>query len=372
MNLFLHGIGGASVDAEPCIEVKDSLAAEPSEHYDMVLANPPFGKKSSVTLVGEDGKASSGDLAISRPDFWATTSNKQLNFVQHIRSMLQHRRQGAVVLPDNVLFEGGAGETIRRRLLHECDVHTLLRLPTGLFYAQGVKANVVFFERKPGATTDTPATSELWVYDFRTNQHFTLKTKQLSRADLDDFVEKYQPGGRHERVEAENFKRWTYDEIAARPGFNLDIWADVNDESLEDAATLPAPAVIAEEIVANLTTALEQFAVVATTPLRRARGAPPVGRPTGAPPPPRGPPQPAPSRFRSGPPARVGGPRSGRPVNPPRPQSGAAPERPATPGPRGRKPAGGARPMLLWPGVSLSGGTATHFTWRRREAAGAA
>ena len=133
-----------------------------------------------------------------------------------------------------------------------------------IFYAQGVKANVVFFERRPGATTDTPATSELWIYDFRTNQHFTLKTKQLARADLDDFVEKYKPGRRHEHIEADNFKRWSYEEIAARPGFNLDIWADVNDESLEDSASLPAPEVIAEEIVANLTTALESFAIVAT------------------------------------------------------------------------------------------------------------
>jgi type I restriction enzyme M protein len=157
-------------------------------------------------------------------------------------------------------------------------------LPTGLFYAQGVKANVVFFERRPGATTDTPATSELWVYDFRTNQHFTLKTKQLTRADLDDFVEKYRPGRRHERVEAENFKRWTYDEITIRPGFNLDIWADVRDESLEDTASLPEPAVIAEEIVANLTTALEQFAAVAAELNGRGGGvlcaasyAPPLG-----------------------------------------------------------------------------------------------
>jgi len=141
MNLFLHGIGGASVDAAPCIEVKDSLGAEPSVHYDMVLANPPFGKKSSVTLVGDDGKASNEALTVSRPDFWATTSNKQLNFLQHIRSMLHIGGTAAVVLPDNVLFEGGVGETIRRRLLHECDVHTLLRLPGGLFYAQGVKAN---------------------------------------------------------------------------------------------------------------------------------------------------------------------------------------------------------------------------------------
>jgi type I restriction enzyme M protein len=262
MNLFLHGIGGANIDADPAIRVADALAAEPGEHVDMVLANPPFGKKSSITMVGEDGKASNGDITISRPDFWATTSNKQLNFIQHIRSMLRIGGSAAVVLPDNVLYERGAGETIRRRLFHECDVHTILRLPTGLFYAQGVKANVIFFDRHAGSTDETAATRETWVYDFRTSQHFTLKTKQLTRADLDDFVEAYKPGQRHKRVEAENFKRWTYEEIAARPGFNLDIWADVKDESLEDAANLPAPEVIAEEIVANLTTARESFAAV--------------------------------------------------------------------------------------------------------------
>ena len=124
---------------------------------------------------------------MSRPDFWATTSNKQLNFLQHIVRMLKIGGRAAVVLPDNVLFEGGAGEKIRRRLLHECDVHTILRLPTGLFYAQGVKANVLFFERK--AASETPWTKKVWVYDFRTNANFTLKTRQLKRADLDAFVD---------------------------------------------------------------------------------------------------------------------------------------------------------------------------------------
>src|SRR5205807_2232694 len=147
----------------------------------------PFGRKSSVTLIGEDGRPQSADIAIQRQDFWATTSNKQLNFVQHIRSMLKIGGTAAIVLPDNVLFEGGAGETIRRRLLEECNVHTILRLPTGVFYAQGVKANVVFLDRK-GASKEA-ATRELWVYDFRTNQHFTLKTKTLKRSDLDDFVD---------------------------------------------------------------------------------------------------------------------------------------------------------------------------------------
>src|SRR5690606_11639396 len=162
----------------------------------------------------------------------------------------------------NVLFEGGAGATIRERLLDDCNVHTILRLPTGIFYAQGVKANVVFFERC--AASSEPATKELWVYDFRTNQHFTLKTKPLKRSDLDDFVAAYKPGEPPSaREESERFKRWTYKEIAAREGFNLDIWADVKDESLTDAENLPAPEVIAEEIVEHLSSALEQFEAVA-------------------------------------------------------------------------------------------------------------
>ena len=261
MNLFLHNIGSTDPEADPPIRVQDALVEEPKEKSDMVLTNPPFGRKSSVTMVAEDGKVQSADIQIQRQDFWATTSNKQLNFLQHIRSMLKIGGQGAVVLPDNVLFEGGAGETIRRRLLEECDVHTMLRLPTGIFYAQGVKANVLFFERKAAATE--AATKELWVYDFRTNQHFTLKTKTLKRSDLDDFVKTYRPGERQEREESERFKRWTYEELANRPGFNLDVWADVQDETLEDAASLPAPEVIAEEIVENLTAALGQFEAVA-------------------------------------------------------------------------------------------------------------
>ena len=160
-----------------------------------------------------------------------------------------------------MLFEGGAGETIRRRLLHECDVHTLLRLPTGIFYAQGVKANVIFFDRK--AASSTPHTRELWVYDFRTNQRFTLKTRTLKRTDLDPFVETYYPGERNKRTESEQFKRCTYDELAARPGFNLDIWADVKDESLSDPSSLPAPEVIAAQIVEDASAGIEAFAAVA-------------------------------------------------------------------------------------------------------------
>jgi type I restriction enzyme M protein len=261
MNLFLHGIGGADISAIPPIEVKDSLLQEPAEKVDVVLANPPFGKKSSVTVIGEDGRVSSGTETIARDDFWATTSNKQLNFLQHIRSMLHIGGEAAVVLPDNVLFEGGAGEIIRRRLLHECDVHTLLRLPTGIFYAQGVKANVLFFTRK--AASSTPHTRELWVYDFRTNQRFTLKTRTLKRSDLDSFVEAYCPGERQKRQESEAFKRYPYEQLAERPGFSLDIWADVKDTSVSDPSSLPAPEVIAAQIVEDATAGIEAFAAVA-------------------------------------------------------------------------------------------------------------
>ncbi len=199
---------------------------------------------------------------MARPDFWATTSNKQLNFLQHIRSMLKIGGRAAVVLPDNVLFEGGAGATIRKRLLEDCNVHTILRLPTGIFYAQGVKANVIFFERR--AASREPATKEVWVYDFRTNQHFTLKTKTMKRSHLDGFVSAYNVGEPvSARKESDQFKRWTYEEIAKRDGFNLDIWADIKDDSLTDAADLPAPDVIADEIVEHLAAALEQFEAVA-------------------------------------------------------------------------------------------------------------
>jgi len=262
MNLFLHGIGGADISATPPIDVNDALLQEPSNKVDIVLANPPFGRKSSVTVIGEDGRVSAGADTITRDDFWATTSNKQLNFVQHIRSMLHIGGEAAVVIPDNVLFEGGAGETIRRRLLHECDAHTLLRLPTGIFYAQGVKANVLFFTRK--AASSTPHTQKLWVYDFRTNQRFTLKTRTLTRADLDAFVAAYCPGERKKRVESLAFKPYSYDELAERTALNLDIWASVQDESLSDPSSLPAPEVIAAQIVEDATAGIEAFAAIAT------------------------------------------------------------------------------------------------------------
>ncbi|MDO8989205.1 MAG: N-6 DNA methylase [Sideroxyarcus sp.] len=245
----------------------------------MVLTNPPFGKKSSTTIVGEEGKVSKERASVERGDFWTTTSNKQLNFVQHVKTLLKQNGRAAVVVPDNVLFEGGAGETIRRKLLQECDVHTLLRLPTGLFYAQGVKANVLFFDEKPAS--EKPWTKKLWIYDLRTNIHFTLKTDHLKREDLDEFVMCYNPENRHQRKaiwSAESAHpstgsgrtgsegRWRvydYEELVARDKLSLDIFW-LRDESLSDSDNLPAPDVIAAEIVADLEAALEQFREIAT------------------------------------------------------------------------------------------------------------
>ncbi len=258
MNMLLHGIGGDSESDLPVIGGKDALAGKHGE-YDLVLANPPFGKKSSVTIVNEAGEQSKESLIINRDDFWATTSNKQLNFLQHIFTILKQHGRAAVVLPDNVLFEGGAGETIRRELLKQADVHTLLRLPTGIFYAPGVKANVLFFDRKPAQ--EKPWTEKLWIYDLRTNKHFTLKENALKRSDLDDFFASYNPKNRHERKESERFKSFVYADLIKRDKANLDIFW-LKDESLEDSANLPDPGIIAEEITQDLEAALEQFATI--------------------------------------------------------------------------------------------------------------
>lgn len=193
MNMFLHNIGDLIGDSP--ISPADALIAPPAETFDYVLANPPFGKKSSMTFTTDEGEAE-GDLTYNRQDFWATTSNKQLNFVQHIRAMLRTTGRAAVVVPDNVLFEGGAGETVRRKLLQTCDLHTILRLPTGIFYAQGVKANVIFFDNRP-ASKD-PQTREVWYYDYRTNVHHSLKKKPLRYEGLAEFVRLYNPGNRYD------------------------------------------------------------------------------------------------------------------------------------------------------------------------------
>ncbi len=248
MNLLLHGIGPTGDEAVPPVMTDDSLRSQPGTHYRIVMTNPPFGKKSSVMVVNEEGDEERQALEVVRPDFWATTSNKQLNFLQHVKSLLEINGRAAVVVPDNVLFEGGAGETVRRRLLHECDVHTLLRLPTGIFYAQGVKANVLFFDRK--RASETPWTQKLWIYDLRTNTHFTLKTNPLQRADLDEFVTCFHAANRHDRTptwsEEQPQGRWrvfSSEELLQRDKCNLDIFW-LKDESLEDSASLPEPDII--------------------------------------------------------------------------------------------------------------------------------
>ena len=266
MNLLLHGVGPVGEEAEPPISTADSLATQGGKYAQVVLTNPPFGKKSSVSYVNEEGDQEREALTILRDDFWASTSNKQLNFVQHVRSILEIHGRAAVVVPDNVLFEGGAGESVRRKLLAQCDVHTLLRLPTGIFYAQGVKANVLFFDRKPAA--EAPWTKKLWIYDLRTNEHFTLKTNPLKREDLDEFVSCCKPENRGARRATWSEKnpegRWrayAYDELVARDKASLDIFW-LRDTSLSDADNLPDPDVIAAEIAEDLRAALEQIAEI--------------------------------------------------------------------------------------------------------------
>jgi type I restriction enzyme M protein len=240
MNLFLHNI--SDFEGTPPITRADSLIADPGERFDYILTNPPFGKKSSMTFTNEQGEQEQEDLVYNRQDFWATSTNKQLNFVQHIHTLLKTSGTAAVVVPDNVLFEGGAGETVRRKLLETTDLHTILRLPTGIFYAQGVKANVIFFDNRVAAPTHQ--TKEVWIYDYRTNIKHTLKKSPLRENDLDDFVKCYNPDNRHNRTEtysADNpegrWRRFTYDEIIARDKTSLDItWLKSGDG--DDNSTL--------------------------------------------------------------------------------------------------------------------------------------
>lgn len=227
------------------------------------MTNPPFGKKSSLTFTNEEGETEEEDLVYNRQDFWTTSSNKQLNFVQHINTILKATGQAAVVVPDNVLFEGGAGEIIRKKLLETTDLHTILRLPTGIFYRPGVKANVIFFEKRPASPE--MQTKEVWVYDFRTNVHFTLKKHPMTEGDLADFVQCYHPENRHERTETWSeetpdgrFRRFEAKEILERDKTSLDLFW-IKDKSLADLDNLPAPDELAADIIENLQSALESF-----------------------------------------------------------------------------------------------------------------
>ena len=210
MNLYLHGVG---IDSSP-VKCEDSLEKEPSRLYDVILANPPFGTR----------PAGLGEISSMRQDFFAKTSNNQLNFLQHIMLLLKVGGRAAVVLPDNVLFEGGAGETVRKKLLADYNLHTILRLPTGIFYAQGVRANVLFFSR--GGKT-----SETWVYDYRTGVKHTLANNKLERHHLDDFVACYT---QKKRTETERWHRFAVEELVKRDKTNLDLkW--LKEQSDDDA-----------------------------------------------------------------------------------------------------------------------------------------
>ena len=262
MNLFLHNIG--DIDSDNFISPADALISPTNATYDYVLANPPFGKKSSQTITNEEGELEKEDLTYQRADFWATTSNKQLNFVQHIKTMLKPTGIAAVVVPDNVLFEGGAGETVRKKLLETTNLHTILRLPTGIFYAHGVKANVIFFDNKPASKS--AQTKEIWIYDYRTNISHTLKKNPLKFEDLSDFVQCYAPKNIHKRKElydAETnpegrWRKFSYEEIVARDKTSLDItW--LRDSSQTDMDNIPSPDVLAKEIFSNIEAAMKRF-----------------------------------------------------------------------------------------------------------------
>jgi len=266
MNMFLHNIG--EIDGESMVSPNDALVADSGRRYDYVLANPPFGKKSSMSFTNDEGEQEKDDLTYNRQDFWATTSNKQLNFVQHIRTMLKTSGRAAVVVPDNVLFEGGAGETVRKKLLETTELHTILRLPTGIFYANGVKANVLFFDNH--AASREPWTKEVWFYDYRTNIHHTLKKKPLRFEDLQEFIACYNPLNRHERKESWNeannpegrWRKFSYEQIIARDKTSLDIFW-LKDKNLADLDNLPEPDVLAGEIIENLEAGLNSFREIA-------------------------------------------------------------------------------------------------------------
>ena len=262
MNMFLHNIG--EIDGDAPISSNDALIADNGQRFDYVLANPPFGKKSSMSFTNDEGEQEKDDLTYNRQDFWATTSNKQLNFVQHIRTILKTTGRAAVVVPDNVLFEGGAGEIIRRKLLENTDLHTILRLPTGIFYANGVKANVIFFDNREASPSHS--SKEIWYYDCRTNINHTLKKQPMRFNDLQDFIQCYNPQNRHVREESWDpeinpegrWRKYTYEELIARDKTSLDIFW-LKDKSLTDLDNLPDSEILASEIIENLEAALANF-----------------------------------------------------------------------------------------------------------------
>lgn len=265
MNLFLHGIG--EIDGTSPISSDDALIGTNGNSVDMVLANPPFGKKSSITVTNEDGEQEKDDFVYNRQDFWATTSNKQVNFLQHIYTMLKTNGKAAVVLPDNVMFEGSAGEIVRKKLLEVTNLHTILRLPTGIFYANGVKANVLFFDNHPAQ--EEAVTKEVWIYDYRTNVHHTLKRKPMTLEHLQDFITCYNAGNINERTETYDaeinpngrWRKYSIEDIKKRDKTSLDIFW-LKDDSLTDLENLPDPEDLASDIIDNIEAGLASFRAV--------------------------------------------------------------------------------------------------------------
>lgn len=235
MNAMLHDIEGE-------IKLGDTLsdAGKSMKGYDVVLTNPPFGTKK-------------GGERATRDDFTFPTSNKQLNFLQHIYRSLKAngKARAAVVLPDNVLFADGDGEKIRVDLMDKCNLHTILRLPTGIFYAQGVKTNVLFFTR---GTTDKGNTKEVWFYDLRTNMPSFGKTNPLKKEDFVDFEKAYTAEDRN-AAQDEHWHKFTREEIAEK-GNSLDLGL-IKDDSLVDYEDLPDPVESAEDSIAKLSEAMD-------------------------------------------------------------------------------------------------------------------
>jgi type I restriction enzyme M protein len=264
MNLLLHGVGGGPNGSLP-ITCADSLHLVPTTGVDVVLTNPPFGVKGSVTYSsGSNSHRGSDDqLTVVRPDFWVATANKQLNFVQHFVSLLKPSGRAAVVVPDNVLFEGGAAAVVRRRLLETCRVHTLLRLPPGIFYAQGVKSNVLFFDRNVLGKR-VPQRS-IRVYDLRSEGRFSVKSKPIAKEDLAEFVRLYRSARMPQRPADPVIQRWRkFDLQSVLDGSDAKLdFAWERDLPTSQQSNLSSLHEISRLIASDLESALQQIARVA-------------------------------------------------------------------------------------------------------------
>jgi type I restriction enzyme M protein len=237
MNFILHGI----TNDEKIIESADSLFKENPPKFDFVLVDPPFGKKSG----------SKKNETYERQDFWKTTADKHLNFVQHVNTLLRIDGKAAIIVPDSVLF-GKLGEKVRENLLMHCNFHTLLRLPTGILHKPKSLASVLFFDRKKGRIDGKPWTEKIWVYDLRAENHFTPKKNPIQESDFDDFIKCYNAKNIQNRKKSERFKSFAYETIKQRENFdmNFDTW--IEDAETKKLKKLPPPKILADEILVNL------------------------------------------------------------------------------------------------------------------------